>query len=275
MNEATLNPKQTPLTSRGKKIRQSILDIVHNSGAAHIGSAFSAVEILSSVYSCVDVDKIRRQAPDRDRVVLSKGHAAAALYAVMHEFGLMDQELLNTFYKNDSLLSGHVSHWVPHVEHSTGALGHGLPVGVGMALGLKSKGFLSSRVFVVLGDGETHEGSNWEALMYAGHHQLDNLCVLVDDNKIGGVGFTDTVCSIQNLENMIASFGFEVYSVDGHDEQGLQTLLQKTATSRSGPVGIVCHTIKGKGVSFMEGDAAWHYRPPNKDARQKAITELV
>jgi transketolase len=101
------------------------------------------------------------------------------------------------------------------------------------------------------------------------------LCVLVDDNKIGGVGFTDTVCSIQNLENMIASFGFEVYSVDGHDEQGLQTLLQKTATSRSGPVGIVCHTIKGKGVSFMEGDAAWHYRPPNKDARQKAITELV
>ncbi len=275
MNEVTLDPKQTTLTSHGKKIRQSILDIIHNSGAAHIGSSFSMVEILSSIYSGIDLDKIRNQAPDRDRVVVSKGHAAAALYAVMHEFGIMDQELLNTFYKNDSLLSGHVSHWVPNVEHSTGALGHGLPVGVGMALGLKSKKFFSSRVFVVLGDGEMHEGSNWEAFMYAGHRQLNNLCVLVDNNKLGGVGLTDTICSIRNLESMIASFGFETFSVDGHDEQGLQTILQKTAGTTSRPVGIVCHTIKGKGVSFMEGDEAWHYRPPNKDARQKAITELV
>jgi transketolase len=273
--EATLNPKQTVLTSGGKKIRRSILEIVHNSSAAHIGSAFSVVDILHAIYSCVDVDKIRRQAPDRDRVVLSKGHAAAALYAVMHEFGLMDQQLLNTFYKNDSILSGHVSHWVPNVEHSTGALGHGLPVGVGMALGLKSKGFLAARVFVVLGDGETHEGSNWEALMYAGHRQLNNLCVLVDNNKLGGVDFTDTICSVRNLENMIGSFGFDAYSVDGHDEQGLRTLLQKTAGTTIRPVAIVCHTIKGKGVSFMEDEEAWHYRSPNQEARQKALIELA
>jgi transketolase len=275
MNEAILDPKQTVLTSHGKKIRQSILDVIHNSGAAHIGSSFSMVEILSAIFSSIDLEKIRRQAADRDRVVVSKGHAAAALYAVMHEYGVMDQELLNTYYKTDSLLSGHVSHWVPNVEHSTGALGHGLPVGVGMAIGLKSRKFLSSRVFVVLGDGEMHEGSNWEAFMYAGHRKLNNLCVLVDNNTLGGVGLTDTICSIRNLENMIASFGFETYSVDGHDEEGLRAILQKTAASSSGPVGIVCHTIKGKGVSFMEGDEAWHYRPPNKDARQKAITELV
>jgi transketolase len=275
MKEATFNPKQTALTSAGKKIRQTILNIVHNSGAAHIGSAYSAVEILNAIFSGIDVDKIRRQAPDRDRVLLSKGHASAALYAVMHEYGLMDQELLNTFYKNDSLLSGHVSHWVPNVEHSTGALGHGLPVGVGMALGLKSKKYLSARVFVVLGDGETHEGSNWEAFMYAGHRQLNNLCVLVDNNKLGGIGFTDTICSVQNLENMIASFGFETFSVDGHDEQGLRALLQKTAGRTSRPVAVVCHTIKGKGVSFMEDEEAWHYRSPNKDAREKALVELA
>jgi len=275
MKEATFNPKQTALTSAGKKIRQTILNIVHNSGAAHIGSAYSAVEILNAIFSGMDVEKIRRQAPDRDRVLLSKGHASAALYAVMHEYGLMDEALLNTFYKNDSLLSGHVSHWVPNVEHSTGALGHGLPVGVGMALGLKSKKFLTSRVFVVLGDGETHEGSNWEALMYAGHRQLNNLCVLVDNNKLGGVGFTDTICSVQNLENMIASFGFETFSVDGHDEEGLRTLLHKTSGRTSRPVAVVCHTIKGKGVSFMEDEEAWHYRSPNKDAREKALLELA
>ena len=270
-----MNPKQTAISSRGKAIRRNILEIIHNSGAAHIGSSFSMVEILSAVYSCVDLEKIRSQAADRDRVVISKGHSAAAVYSAMHEFGLMDRQLLDTYYKNDSILSGHVSHWVPYVEHSTGALGHGLPVGVGMAVGLKSKNFLSSRVYVVLGDGETHEGSNWEAFMYAGHSHLNNLCVLIDNNKLGGVGITDNICSLRNLENMVASFGFEAFSVDGHDEQGLRTLLQKTANRTSRPVGIVCHTIKGKGVSFMEDDEAWHYRPPNKDARQKALAELA
>jgi transketolase len=269
-----MNPKQTKISSRGKNIRRNILDIIHNSGAAHIGSSYSMVEILSAVYSNVDVEKIRKQAPDRDRVVVSKGHSAAAVYAAMHEFGLMDRKTLDTYYKNDSVLSGHVSHWVPCVEHSTGALGHGLPVGVGMAVGLKSKGYNSSRVFVLIGDGETHEGSNWEALMYAGHAQLNNLCVLVDNNKLGGVGFTDTICSLKNLENMMASFGFDAYSVDGHDEAALQALVKKTETATR-PIAIVCHTIKGKGVSFMEDEEAWHYRPPNKEAREKALTELL
>jgi transketolase len=280
MSGGTFNPKQAALskvalTSRGKAIRRTILDIVHKSGASHIGSSMSMVEILSAIYENMDLDKIRIQAPDRDRLLVSKGHSAAAVYAAMHEFGLMDRPLLETYYKNDSLLSGHVSHWVPLIEHSTGALGHGLPVGVGIALGLKSKKFLSSRVFVVLGDGETHEGSNWEAMMYAGHRKLNNLCVLVDNNGIGGVGFTDAVCNVQNLENMIASFGFETFSVDGHDEEGLRKLLEKTKGTTSRPVGIVCHTIKGKGVSFMENDGNWHYRSPNQEAREKALVELA
>jgi transketolase len=269
------HPQQTAITSRGKTIRRTILEIVHNSGAAHIGASFSMVEILSAIYSNMDLEKIRAQAPDRDRLIVSKGHSAAAVYAAMHEFGLMEKSLLDTYYKNDSLLSGHVSHWVPLIEHSTGALGHGLPVGVGVAIGLKSKKFFSSRVFVVLGDGETHEGSNWEALMYAGHRQLNNLCVLVDNNKLGGVGFTDSICSVRNLANMIASFGFETFSVDGHDEAGLQKILQQTRGTTSRPVAIVCHTIKGKGVSFMENEEAWHYRSPDKAAREKALAELA
>ena len=269
-----LNPKQTPLTPRGKSIRRNIIDITHYSGASHVGPSFSVVEILTAVYSSVDVDKIRNHAADRDRVVVSKGHTAAAAYSVMHEFGLIDRQLLDSYCKNGSVLHGHVSHWAPNVEHSTGALGHGLPVGVGMALGLKAKGFTSSRVFVVLGDSETHEGSNWEAFMYAGHRKLNNLCVLIDDNKFGQLAPTDTVCSVGNLNNMIASFGFETYSVDGHDVEGLRALLKKTANAER-PIGIVCHTIKGKGVSFMEGEVVWHYRPPSKEAREKALVELA
>jgi transketolase len=275
MSGGNLDPKQTALSSRGKTIRRSILQIVHDSGASHIGSAFSLVEALSAVFSSVNIDNIRNRQEDRDRVLLSKGHGAAALYAVMHAYGLMDKELLSTYFKNGSLLSGHSSHFVPYVEHSTGALGHGLSVGVGIAIGLKSKGFLSSRVFVILGDGETHEGSNWEGFMFAGHRCLNNLCVLVDNNNLGGVGITDSVCSLRNLEKMIESFGFATFSVDGHDEPAIRKIVQETSTNNSKPVAIVCHTVKGKGVSFMEADECWHYRPPNKEAFQKAMTELA
>lgn len=266
--------KKDKLSSGSKAIRSIILDIIHASGASHIGSSFSVADILMAIYGCVDIDKIRNRQDDRDRVIVSKGHAAAALYAVLFKYGLLDKTLLNTYYKNGSLLSGHVSHFVPFVEHSTGALGHGLSVGVGVCIGLKSRNFSISRVYVVIGDGEMHEGSNWEACMLAGHLKLNNLCVLVDNNHLGGIGRTDECCSLKSLKKMFGSFGFTVFEADGHDEKAISSIIKETRGNTDKPVSIICRTVKGKGVSFMEEDNVWHYRPPNKEAYQKAAMEL-
>ena len=251
-----------------------ILEMIHRSGSSHIGSSLSAVEILTAVYNSVDIEKIRKRTDDRDRVIVSKGHAAAALYAVLCERGLLDKSLLDTYCKNDSLLSGHVSHFVPCVEHSTGALGHGLPVGVGIAIGLKSKRLSSSRVYVIVGDGEMHEGSNWEALMLAAHHGLNNLCVLIDNNSMGGIGRTDECCSLRELKRMLEGFGLVAFGVDGHDVTEIRAILEQTSRNVAQPVALICQTVKGKGISFMEGSNVWHYRPPNAEAYQKALLEL-
>lgn len=253
-------------------IRKSIMRIIHESSASHVGSSLSVVEILNAVYSSVDVEKIRLQQNDRDRVVLSKGHAAAALYTVLNHYGLIDEKMLDTYYQNNSVLGGHVSHSVNYVEHSTGALGHGLSVGLGMALGLQSKK-MDGRVFVVTGDGEMHEGSNWEALMLAGHLRLGNLCLLVDYNKLGGIGLTGNCCSLDSLKDKFIAFGIEGYDVDGHSEKEITDIIHSTKNNDK-PVGIVCHTIKGKGVSFMENENVWHYRPPDKEAYDLAIKEI-
>lgn len=254
-------------------LRKTILDIVYRSNASHIGSCFSVVEILSAVYRSVDTNKIKRQSYDRDRVILSKGHAAAALYTILFHYGLLSKEELATYYENGSLLSGHASHFVPYVEHSTGALGHGLSVAVGVGIGLKSKGF-DSRVYVIVGDGELHEGSNWEALLLAGHLKLNNLCMLIDNNCFGGTGNIDTYCSFNLLKNKLESFGFKSFEGDGHDEESIYSLIQKTKKAET-PIAVICHTIKGKGVSFMENNNVWHYRPPNKEEYEKAMYELL
>jgi transketolase len=256
-------------------IRKTILDIIHKAKASHIGSSFSVVEILNAIYDSTDIEKIRAGANDRDRLILSKGHSAAALYSVLYHYELLSKEQLDTYYLNDSLLSGHASHFVPYVEHSTGALGHGLSVAVGVAVGLKSRGFKSSRVYVVVGDGELQEGSNWEALMLAGHKKLNNIVVLIDNNSLGGICKTDYCCSLEPLEKKLESFGFKTYRINGHNEELIASILQKrNPEERDTPVAIVCDTIKGKGVSFMEHNNIWHYRPPIGDDYEKAIDEL-
>lgn len=255
-------------------IRRTILDIISKSKASHTGSCFSIVEILSAVFRCVDIEKIRAKEEERDRIILSKGHSAAALYSVLCHFGLIDEHDLATYCSNGSLFSGHASHFLPYVEHSTGALGHGLSVAVGMGIGLKSKK-LSSKVYVIVGDGELNEGSNWEALMLAGHKKLNNLFVLIDNNKLGGIGKTDYCCSLEPLDKKLESFGFETYRINGHDEELITSILQKrNSEERETPVAIVCDTIKGKGVSFMEHNNVWHYRPPVGDDYEKALEEL-
>jgi transketolase len=252
--------------------RRLILNAINRSNAAHIGSCFSVVEILRAVYRSVDTQRIKTGRSDRDRVILSKGHAAAALYATLFQFGLMDKAELETYHRNDSLLGGHVSHFVPSIEHSTGALGHGLPVAVGMALGLRSKQF-SGRVFVILGDGEMHEGANWEALMMAGNLSLGNLCVIVDNNRLSQIGRTELCCSLEPLKAKLESFRFSVTELNGHQEDEIYSTIQKSAASAN-PVAIVCETIKGRGVSFMEDANVWHYKTPKNDEYRQAIQEL-
>lgn len=255
-------------------IRRTILDIINTSKASHIGSCYSIVEILSAIYRSVDIEKIRAHHEDRDRVILSKGHSAAALYSVLCHCGLIDVKEIEAHCSNGSLYSGHASHFLPCVEHSTGALGHGLSVAVGIGIGLKSKKIIST-VYVIVGDGELNEGSNWEALMLAGHKKLNNLFVLIDNNNLGGIGKTDYCCSLEPLDKKLESFGFETYRINGHNEELITSTLQKRRSEeRETPVAIICDTIKGKGVSFMEHNNAWHYRPPVGDDYEKALEEL-
>jgi transketolase len=254
-------------------IRRTILKMVSRNGASHVGAALSIVEILNCVYSQVDRARIASGRADRDRVLLSKGHATAALYAVLGHQGLLPMEDLNSYFANGSVLAGHASHLVPSVEHSTGALGHGLPVGLGIALGTRSRG-LTSRTYVVVGDGELHEGSNWEAIMYAGHASVSNLCLLIDKNERSQMGNTSDACSIDPLPDKLVAFNWETFVVgDGHDETAILAALE-AAKSHARPSAIVCPTTKGKGVSFMEGDNLWHYRSPAGDDLARALAEL-
>jgi transketolase len=254
-------------------IRRTILSMVNKGGASHIGSAFSMVEILNAIYKSVDVKKILLSKEDRDRVILSKGHGTSGLYAVMYHHGLLSQKDINSYFLNGTILAGHASHFIDTVEHSTGALGHGLSVGLGVAIGSSSKKY-DNRVYVVVGDGELHEGSNWEAIMYAGHYKANKLCVLIDKNEHSQMGRTNDACSLDPLSKKFSAFNFEVHELqDGHDEAMLIDIISKTKNSLK-PVAIICNTTKGKGVSFMESDNLWHYKPPVEDNFIKAMKEL-
>ena len=271
MRPINLETNQTRL-EEAAEVRRRMLTLLHKSQASHIGTCLSVIEILLAVYKNVDLEKIRNRADDRDRVVVSKGHSAAALYTVLNHFGLLRDEELETYHQNNSLLGGHVTTTVSGVEHSTGALGHGLSVAVGIGIGLKTKK-TGSRVYVIVGDGELHEGSNWEAIHYAAHCKLGNLCLLVDYNKLSGIGKTNDCCNLEPLRNKLKCFGFEALEVDGHNQDEIYAMIRKTRDCER-PVAIICHTIKGKGVSFMENNNVWHYRPLNKEDYEKAMLEI-
>ena len=254
-------------------IRKTILDMVNKGNASHVASALSMVEILNAAYKSVNIQKILDQASDRDRVILSKGHGTSGLYAVMYHHGLLTQNDIDSYFQNGSIMAGHASHFIENVEHSTGALGHGLSVGLGIAIGSRSKG-LNNRVFVVVGDGELHEGSNWEAIMYAGHQKMGNLCVLVDKNERSQMGNTAEACILDPLADKFEAFHFDSHEIkNGHDEDAILETIQETKNS-SKPVVIICNTVKGKGISFMEGDNVWHYRPPKGEDYLNAMKEL-
>lgn len=256
------------------RVREHVLTMTNRAKSSHIGSNFSMVELLSVLYGQVlRVDPEHPDWPNRDRFILSKGHACAALYAVLAERGFFPLDWLDTFYQNGSRLFGHATHSVPGVEFSTGSLGHGLPVGVGMALAAKRDG-KEHRVFVLLSDGECDEGSNWEAALFAPQHKLDNLVAIVDYNKIQSLGTTKEVIDLEPFADKWASFGWVVREIDGHDLEAIERAFSDIPYSPGKPSCVIAHTVKGKGISFMENELLWHYRSPQGDEYEAALREL-
>lgn len=256
------------------KIRRHGVEMTHLSGGSHIGAILSVADIVAVLYT--DVLKFDSKNPkwdERDRFILSKGHAGASIYAALAESGFFDVEELKTHYQNGSRLSGHVSHHVPGVDFSTGSLGHGLSAAAGMAYALKKDG-KSARAFAVLGDGECNEGSVWEAALFANHFRLNNLVAIVDHNRMQSLDYNENTLEIENFASKWQSFGWNVIEIDGNDHTQLKDAFAKTEKSQK-PSVIIANTIKGKGISFMEMDILWHYRFPHAGWEyDTAVTEL-
>jgi transketolase len=258
------------------RIRLHALRMTSGAGSAHIGSVFSMADILAVLYGEVlRVDPANPRWKDRDRFILSKGHAGAGVYAVLAERGFFPVEKLASHYQDGSDLSGHVSHkGIPGVELSTGSLGHGLPVGAGMAYA----GMLDAaphRVFVLLSDGECDEGSNWEAILFASHHRLDHLTVIVDYNKVQSLKPVAETLGLEPFADKWRSFGWTVAEVDGHDHDQLRAALSSLPLEAGKPTCVIAHTVKGKGVSFMEHSVLWHYRTARGEEFAAAESELL
>jgi len=258
-------------------IRRNGLEMSHLSRGSHIGSVFSVAEIIAVLYTSVlRKDPARPDWPERDRLILSKGHAGSAVYAALAESGYFPVEMLKTHYANGSVLSGHVSHkGVPGVEVSTGSLGHGLSIGAGLALGARMDG-QDWRTYVVLGDGECDEGSVWEAALQAAQFGLDRLIAVVDYNHMQSLGTVDETLRLEPFEQKWKDFGWHAVSADGHSIPSLQEAFAwaKAQAGSGRPSVILAHTVKGKGVSFMENDILWHYRTPQGEEYEAALKEL-
>jgi len=263
------------LRDLAKNIRKSIFMCICNGGGGHIPASLSIVEILTVIYGRIlNINHNNPRDPDRDRFILSKGHGCVALYAVLAEKGFFPKRLLNQFGRKGSILGGHPDmHMIPGVEASTGALGHGFSFGAGMALAGKIDK-RDYRVFVLLGDGECQEGSIWEAAMFAPQHKLDNLIAIIDYNKLQAMGPLDEIVSLEPFKEKWKAFGWETAEVDGHDIINLDKVFKKVPFVKDKPSLIIAHTVKGKGVSFMENSPIWHYRLPKSDEMKLACEEL-
>ncbi len=263
------------LTDLARKLREHSVRMTHRAGASHVGSSLSMVELLAVLYARVlRVDPRRPDWPDRDRFVLSKGHGCAAYYAVLAETGFFPVEWLETFYQDGSKLAGHATHThVPGIEISTGSLGHGLSVAAGMALAAR-RDDKPYRVFCLLSDGECDEGSTWEPILFAPQHKLDNLIAMVDYNKIQSLGTVKEVMDLDPFAAKWRAFGWAVREIDGHDLEEVEEALKQVPFEAGRPSCIIAHTVKGKGVSFMEDKLLWHYRSPQGDEYRAALAEL-
>ena len=257
------------------RLRRHVVRMCAQGGSSHVGSCLSMADIMAVLYGGVlRVDPAQPRWPARDRFILSKGHAGACVYAALAERGFFPLDVLDTHYRNGSALSGHVSHkGVPGVELSTGSLGHGLGVGVGMAMQLRRLGG-SQRVVVLLSDGECDEGSNWEAILFAAHHRLSNLCAVVDYNKLQALAPVAETLALEPFADKWRAFGWAVQALDGHDHAGLKQAFAQASATTDQPTCLIAHTVKGRGVSFMEHQVLWHYRAPAGEEYRAALREL-
>lgn len=258
-----------------RAVRAQVLRMVHRANASHVGSCLSVADVVAVLYARVlRVDPARPDDSARDRFVLSKGHAAAAVYATLAERGFFSRDWLDTYGRDGSALAGHLTRTgVPGVDVSTGSLGHGLALGIGFALAARADG-RETRSHVVLSDGECDEGSTWEAALFAPHHRLDNLVACVDANGIQSLGSVREVLDLEPLADKWRAFGWHVVELDGHDHEALARGFEEAKAVRGRPTAIVARTVKGKGVSFMEGQLAWHYRSPDEEQLRRALAEI-
>jgi transketolase len=257
-----------------RRIREHCLRMTHRGRSGHVGSMLSMAEILAVLYT--RVLRVRPQEPrwpERDRFVLSKGHGGGAVYAVLGELGFFPKEWFEGYYRDAGKLMGHISHHVPGVEFSTGSLGHGLPVAVGMALAAKRAG-KTHRIVCLMSDGDCDEGSTWEAILFAAQHQLDNLTVLVDYNKVQALGFSKDVLNLEPFAAKLTACHWAVREVDGHDLEALEAALTPLPFSTGKPSWLICHTVKGKGVSWMENTVSCHYGSVTDEQLARALAEV-
>lgn len=259
----------------GAKARRSALEMVYRATSGHLGGSFSICELLSVLYfDRMKIDPKNPKDPDRDRFVLSKGHCTPALYSILAMRGYFPEEDLKTFRDIDSFLSGHAEmKHVPGVDMSTGSLGQGLSVSVGMALAGKMDR-KTYRVYAILGDGEIQEGQVWEAAMAAGNYGLDNLCVIIDNNNIQIDGTIEEIMSPYPIDKKFEAFGFHVIHCDGHDIESIDTAFSEAENTKDRPSVVIAETVKGKGVSFMENNNEWHGNDPNQEQYEQAAAEL-
>lgn len=257
-----------------RDIRLTALKMVYYAKASHIGGALSMADILAVLYNDVmHIDPANPKDPDRDRLFLSKGHCCTSHYAALALKGFFLLDELKTYGNNNSRLLSHSSHYVEGVEISAGSLGHGFPIACGVALAAKRKG-KSFKTYCIVGDGEMDEGSNWEALLFGAHNNLDNLYLVIDYNKIQSLGNTNEIINLEPLHAKLESFNWRVLEIDGHNHDQIFNALTLENIERK-PTVIIAHTIKGKGVSFMENQLAWHYKSPNKEQYNQAISEIT
>lgn len=262
------------LRLKSVQYRKKILEIIHRAKAGHTGGSLSCIDILNVLYNHVmNVSPENFSDPNRDRYIQSKGHSVEALYTILADRGFFSVEALNTLGQYGSWFIGHPTRKVPGIEHNTGALGHGLPVSVGLALAAKTDG-RSYRVFTLLGDGELTEGSNWEASMAAAHYRLDNLVVIVDRNGLQITGPTEQVMRLESLADRFKAFGYAIRVCNGNDIADLVRTFAELPFELGKPGLIIANTIKGKGVSFIENQVKWHHRVPTTDELTCALEEL-
>ena len=263
------------LQRTANRIRQRDLQAVFEAGAGHVGGEMSVIDLLTALYfHILNVDPANPLDPQRDRFILSKGHAACALYVTLAEKGFIPRDEISTFLKPHSRLNGHPNrNKVPGVETNTGPLGHGLPVAVGMAKAAKLSGEVW-RTFVVTGDGEMQEGSNWEAIMSAAQFKLDNLTLIIDHNKLQQGAKVEDTNDVAPLRPKLEAFGWLVEDIDGHNIEDIVSCLSAQADEQGKPKCVIAHTSKGHGISFMADNVAWHHKVPNAEQYKQAMAEL-